>query len=512
MPLSDQISRSLSDASDPSLCKTSSPQEGSCDIGVVGLAAMGASLSRNLASKGHTVAVFNRSYARTEKLMVEHGGEGAFVPAKELSDFVASLAKPRVAIIMVKAGFPTDSVIQQLAGLMEPGDIIVDAGNANFHDTILREKELATKGLHFVGMGVSGGEEGALKGPSIMPGGSKASWERLRPMLEAISAQAEGEPCVTHIGENGAGHFVKMVHNGIEYADMQLIAESYDLLHEGLGLSNTELADIFSEWNKGELDSYLISITADILKEKDARTGRDFLDVVLDEAHMKGTGTWTVQNALDLEVPVTGISEAVFARGLSAERDLRAQAQNEGLSGGSKAGIIKNLAQDPQQKQDFIESVRKALYASKIIAYAQGFSEMSVAAQKYAWDLDLGAIARIWRGGCIIRARFLNRISDAFADKKKPLSLLFDPFFKEVLLEAQDAWRSVVSHAVLAGIPVPVFASSLAYYDALRAKRLPAALIQAQRDYFGAHTYQRIDAEGAFHKLWAESSREELRW
>lgn len=481
------------------------------NIGVVGLAAMGASLARNLAHHGNTVAVYNRHYSRTETLMNEHGNEGAFVPAHTLEEFVASLSRPRTAIIMVKAGEPTDMMINELADLMEPGDIIVDAGNAYFEDTIRREKAIRARGLHFVGCGVSGGEEGALKGPSMMPGGTEESWETLGPIFRSIAAQAEGEPCVTHIGSDGAGHFVKMVHNGIEYSDMQVISESYDLLRRGLGLSAEELADVFDEWNKGDLNSYLIEITADILHHKDAKTGKPFVDVVTDRAGMKGTGTWTVQTALSLGVPVTGIGEAVFARGLSSMVDLRQEAQENPLAGPVAAEAFAEIAADPSHRAQFIEDVRQALYASKIVAYAQGFNEIEEAAKVYNWTIDLGAVARIWRGGCIIRAKFLNRIADAYESGAHPGSLLFDPFFKKAVENAQRSWRRVVAKAAEAGIPVPVFASSLAYYDGLRSKRLPAALIQAQRDYFGAHTYGRVDEEGVFHTLWAQEGRKEIK-
>ena len=477
------------------------------NVGVVGLAAMGASLARNLAHHGNRVAVFNRTYARTERLMADHGSEGKFFPAKTLAEFVQSLAKPRVAIIMVKAGAPTDAMINQLADLMEPGDIIVDAGNAHFPDTIRREKAISARGLHFVGCGVSGGEEGALKGPSMMPGGTEESWKALKPIFESIAAKAEGEPCVTHIGENGAGHFVKMVHNGIEYSDMQLIAESYDLMRRGLGMSAEEIGDVFAAWNETELNSYLIEITADILHEKDKKTGKPLVDVIVDHAGMKGTGTWTVQSALDLAVPVTGIGEAVFARGLSGQTELREEAQKQHF----KAAHSGMESMPEAEKRAFVNDIREALYASKIVAYAQGFNEIQAAAKAYNWDIDLAAVARIWRGGCIIRAKFLNRISDAFESGEADVSLLFAPYFKDALETADSSWRRVVSRAVTFGIPTPVFASSLAYFDGLRSPRLPAALIQAQRDYFGAHTYQRIDAEGAFHTLWAEDGRPEIK-
>ena len=475
------------------------------NVGVVGLAAMGASLARNLARHGNKVAVYNRSYARTEKLVAEHGDEGAFFPAETMEAFVDSLAKPRTAIIMVKAGEPTDAMIDALADLMEPGDIIVDAGNAHFPDTIRREKAISARGLHFVGCGVSGGEEGALLGPSMMPGGTEESWKTLKPIFESIAAKAEGEPCVTHIGADGAGHFVKMVHNGIEYSDMQLIAESYDLMRRGLGMTPAEIGDVFAAWNETELDSYLIEITAEVLRQVDRKTGKPLVDLIVDHAGMKGTGTWTVQAALDLAVPVTGIGEAVFARGLSSQGDLREEAQRQGFDGPS--GAIDMPAED---RAAFVEDIREALYASKIVAYAQGFNEITEAARKYGWDIDLAAVARIWRGGCIIRAKFLNRISEAFESGEANVSLLFAPYFKDAIETAQRSWRRVVSRAVAFGIPVPAFSSSLAYFDGLRSDRLPAALIQGQRDYFGAHTYQRVDMPGAFHTLWATEEREEI--
>ena len=476
------------------------------NIGVVGLAAMGSNLARNLAHHGNTVALYNRHYERTEKLMNEHGTEGAFIPSKTVTEFVASLSKPRTVIIMVKAGAATDAVINELADAMEPGDIIVDGGNSYFKDTIRREKEIRARGLHFVGCGVSGGEEGALNGPSLMPGGTDESWKTLGPILRSIAAVAEGEPCVTHIGENGAGHFVKMVHNGIEYADMQLIAESYDLLRRGLGLTPAGIGDVFAEWNKTELNSYLIEITADVLHEVDEKTGKPLVDVIVDQAGMKGTGTWTVQTALSLATPVTGIAEAVFARGLSDQGAQRAEAAKQHL-----AGPATDLGLSQAEREAFIEDVRHALYASKIVAYAQGFDEIHAGAKEYGWNIDLAAVARIWRGGCIIRAQFLNVVSDAFESGEADISLLFAPYFKDAITKAQDSWRRVVAVAAQHGVPVPAFSSSLAYYDGLRSDRLPAALIQGLRDFFGAHTYGRVDAPGAFHTLWAEPGRPEIK-
>jgi 6-phosphogluconate dehydrogenase len=465
------------------------------DIGVTGLAVMGSNLARNFASKGFVTAVHNRSNSKTEALIAEHGSDGQFVPSESPSDFVASLKVPRKIIIMVKAGAPTDAVIDELSELLEPGDILIDGGNAQFADTIRREAAAKARGINFVGCGISGGEEGALKGPSVMPGGSAKAYESLGPILEKISAQVDGAPCCTHIGENGAGHFVKMVHNGIEYADMQLIAEAYDLLRRGAGLEPAEIADIFAEWNKGDLDSFLIEITAEVLRQVDAETGKPFVDVVVDAAGMKGTGTWTVQTALELGVPVSGIAEAVFARGLSSAVLQRSGAGS--LPGPNGSWSIKD-------KDIFVEDVRQALYASKIVAYAQGLDEIVAGAATYDWNIDLGAVARIWRGGCIIRAVFLNRITEAYdGAADQPASLLFAPYFTDAVAGVQDSWRRVVAGAAQSGLPTPGFAAALAYYDGLRSPRLPAALIQGQRDFFGAHTYRRVDKDGVFHTLWS---------
>ncbi len=464
------------------------------NIGVVGLAVMGSNLARNLASReGNTVAVYNRTWARTETLMDEHP-EAGFVPSQTMQEFASSLAKPRTALIMVQAGAGTDAVIDELVALFEPGDIIVDGGNSLFTDTIRREKAVRESGINFVGAGISGGEEGALHGPSIMPGGSDESWVTLGPILKSIAAIAEGEPCVTHVGHDGAGHFVKMIHNGIEYADMQLIAEAYDLIRRGTGATPAEIADIFSQWNTGELESYLIEITAEVLRQVDAKTGKPLVDVILDEAGSKGTGVWTVQSALDLGIPVSGIAEAVFARALSSKPAQRAAAS--ALPGPSSAVTVSDNAA-------FIEDVRRALYASKIIAYSQGFDAIVAGAEHYGWDITKGNIAKIWRGGCIIRARFLNRITEAYAENPGLVALVTAPYFAAAIATAQDAWRRVVAHAAGAGIPSPAFSSSLAYYDGLRADRLPAALVQGQRDFFGAHTYKRVDEPGTFHTLWS---------
>jgi 6-phosphogluconate dehydrogenase len=459
---------------------------------------MGRNLARNLARHGYAVAVHNRTETRTKALVEEFGHEGTFVPAETPEAFVRSLERPRRMVIMVKAGPPTDAVIEEFAPLLEPGDMIVDGGNAHFEDTRRRERSLRERGLHFVGTGISGGEEGALNGPSIMPGGSAESYQALGPMLENIAAKVDGVPCCTHVGPDGAGHFVKMVHNGIEYADMQLIAEAYDLLRHGLGMPPAEIAEVFRTWNSGRLESYLIEITADLLAHTDAATGKPFVDVVLDQAEQKGTGRWTVQTALDLGVPVSGIAEAVFARSLSGHADLRQAAR--GLPGPTRFKLESRFADD----------VEKALYASKIIAYAQGFNQIQAASAEYDWNVDLGAMATIWRGGCIIRARFLDRIRAAYeADPNTP-TLLTDDHFAEAIGEGQDAWRTVVSISAQLGIATPGFATSLAYYDGLRAERLPAALTQAQRDFFGAHTYRRVDREGSFHTRWEAPGRPEI--
>lgn len=469
------------------------------NIGVVGLAVMGSNLARNLASRsGNRVAIYNRSVEKTNDLAANHP-EANFIASDSIDEFVASLAKPRIAIIMVQAGFATDAVITALSDRFEKDDIIVDGGNALYTDTIRREKEVSAKDIHFVGAGISGGEEGALNGPSIMPGGSKESYEHLGPILRSIAAVAEGEACVTHIGSDGAGHFVKMIHNGIEYADMQLIAEAYDILRQAGGLNPLEISRVLTDWNAGELESYLIEITAEVLAQVDQKTGEPLVDVILDAAGSKGTGVWTVQSALDLGTPVSGIAEAVFARSLSSQADQRAGAPE--YSAGDSVWEISD-------QKAFIEDVRKALYASKIVAYAQGFDAIRAGAIENNWDINLGEVAKIWRGGCIIRAQFLNRISDAYKQDAKLLSLLFDGYFIKAIEDAASAWRQVVSKASLAGIPVPAFASSLSYFDGLRAERLPAALVQGQRDFFGAHTYKRVDMPGTFHTLWSGDKSE----
>lgn len=465
-------------------------------IGVTGLAVMGSNLARNFARNGFTVAVHNRTTSKTTALVEEFGHEGSFVAATSAKEFVDALERPRRLVIMVKAGEPTDAVIREFAPLLEEGDVIIDGGNAHFEDTRRREKELREQGIHFVGVGISGGEEGALLGPSIMPGGSKESYESLGPLLEKIAAKAEdGTPCTSHIGPDGAGHFVKMVHNGIEYADMQLIAEAYHLLREVAGYSPAKIAETFREWNRGRLDSYLIEITAEVLAHTDAATGRPFVDVVADAAEQKGTGRWTVQIALDLGVPVSGIAEAVFARAVSGHADLREAAR--GLGGPVAAPLA------AAEADAFAGQVEEALYASKIVSYTQGFHQIQAGSTEYDWDVDPGAVASLWRGGCIIRAAFLDRIRAAYDARPDLPSLLADEDFADEIGAAQDGWRSVIVAAVRQGIPVPAFSASLAYYDALRAERLPAALTQGQRDFFGAHTYRRTDREGSFHTLWS---------
>ncbi|MFK0110961.1 NADP-dependent phosphogluconate dehydrogenase [Streptomyces sp. NPDC091217] len=473
----------------------------SAAIGVTGLGVMGRNLARNFARHGYPVAVHNRTPARTRALIEEYGQEGTFVGAETAADFVAALERPRRIMIMVQAGAATDAVIDEFVPLLEPGDIVIDGGNAHFADTRRREAALREKGLHFVGVGVSGGEEGALNGPSIMPGGSAESYAVLGPMFEDISAKVGGEPCATHVGADGAGHFVKMVHNGIEYADMQLIAEAYDLLRQVGGYAPAEIADIFREWNGGRLGSYLIEITADVLAHVDAATGAPFVDIVTDAAGQKGTGRWTVQTALDLSSPVTAIAQATFARAASGRRELRAA--YTGLPGGTTPPLSATEA------DRFASRVEHALYASKVIAYDQGWTMIQDAAAEYGWKIDLGAVARIWRGGCIIRASFLDRIRAAYRADPDLVSLLAQEEFAKEIADAQVPWRETVASAARRGIPVPAFSAALAHYDTLRADRLPAALLQGQRDYFGAHTYGRTDRTGAFHTHWATEGRPE---
>ena len=472
-------------------------QKALAQIGVVGLAVMGSNIARNFARHGYTVAVYNRSTEKTDAFMAEYGKDGDFIPSTTIKEFVASLERPRRALIMVQAGEATDAVIAQLADAMDKGDIIIDGGNSLFTDTIRREADMSARGLHFVGAGISGGEEGALNGPSIMPGGPAESYEPLGPLLESIAAHVDDVPCCTHIGPNGAGHFVKMVHNGIEYADMQVIGEAYHLLRYAAHMTPAEIAEVFREWNTGDLDSYLVEITAEVLSQVDAETGKPLMDVIVDQAGQKGTGRWTVKAALDLGIPTTGIGEAVFARALSGAADQRAATEGQLPTGDIADGV------SDDERPEFIEDVRRALYASKLVAYAQGFDEIKAGSEEYGWDIDPRDLATIWRDGCIIRAKFLNRIVDAYNTNPDVESLLLDPYFKNEMGDLINSWRRVVIAATQTGLPIPVFASSLSYYDSLRADRLPAALIQGQRDYFGAHTYQRVDKPGTFHTQWS---------
>ncbi|AGK54807.1 NADP-dependent phosphogluconate dehydrogenase [Bacillus sp. 1NLA3E] len=464
-------------------------------IGVIGLAVMGKNLAMNIESRGYTVSVYNRSREKTDEMLAEVAGKnivGTYSP----EEFVQSLEKPRKILLMVKAGAATDATIEQLKPLLDKGDIVIDGGNTFFVDTQRRNKELSALGIHFIGTGVSGGEEGALRGPSIMPGGQKEAHELVAPIFEAISAKVDGEPCTTYIGPDGAGHYVKMVHNGIEYGDMQLISEAYFLLKNTLGLSASEFHSVFAEWNKGELDSYLIEITADIFTKVDEETGKPLVDLILDTAGQKGTGKWTSQSALDLGVPLPIITESVFARFISAMKDERIAASKL-LKGPKTNGFTGD-------KQAFIEAVRKALYMSKICSYAQGFAQMRSASEEYNWDLRYGDISMIFRGGCIIRAQFLQKIKDAYDLDPGLKNLLLDPYFNEIVGSYQDALREIIGVAVQNGIPVPCFSAALSYYDSYRMETLPANLLQAQRDYFGAHTYQRIDKEGIFHTEWMD--------
>lgn len=485
--------------------ETNTPEnQHKAQIGVTGLAVMGANLARNLARNGYTVALHNRTSAKTDELLAKHGADGDFIRTEDLQELVDSLESPRRILIMVKAGAPVDAVIDSLIPLLDQDDIIIDGGNSYFKDTIRREQKCAEHDLHFVGVGVSGGEEGALNGPSIMPGGSEQSYQSLGPMLEKISAKAEdGTPCCAWIGTDGAGHFVKMVHNGIEYADMQVIGEAYDLMRSVAGVEPGEQAEIFRQWNTTDLSSYLIEITSEVLAQKDEKTGKPLVDVIVDQAGQKGTGRWTVQSALDLGSPVSGIAESVFARALSSsDVEAREQAQQELVPGLISATAV------AQGDPEFIEDVRRALYASKLVSYAQGMDMLGKAGAEFGWTLHLDTIASLWRAGCIIRAELLEDIMSAYEGDQAPANMLLAPAFQEVMAELVPSWRRVVAKATALGIPVPVFASSLSYYDGLRRKRLPAALIQGQRDFFGAHTYQRVDQEGTFHTLWSEDGSE----
>jgi len=464
-------------------------------FGLIGLAVMGQNLVLNIERNGFSVAVYNRTAARTEEFAAGPARGKRIKPCYSLQELADSLEKPRKIMIMVKAGDPVDQVIAQVKPLLEPGDLIIDGGNSFFGDTERRASELAEEGINYIGTGVSGGEEGALWGPAIMPGGQPEAYRMVEPIFTAIAARADGDPCVTYIGPRGAGHYVKMVHNGIEYADMQLIAEAYDIMHRALGLPAMQLHEVFAQWNDGELESYLIEITRDIFATVDKETGEPLVEMVLDEAKQKGTGKWTSQNALDLGAPTQTINAAVESRIISSYKEERVAASNV-LAGPS-------LAFDGDRDQ-LIQDVRDALYAAKICSYAQGMALLKAASQEYDYGLSLGAIAKLWRGGCIIRARFLSDITAAYQRDPELTNLLLDPYFKEAFLTRQAALRRVVQTAVGLGIPCLAFSASLAYFDAYRTARLPANLTQAQRDYFGAHTYRRIDREGVFHSEWGE--------
>ncbi|MGI6380800.1 MAG: NADP-dependent phosphogluconate dehydrogenase [Anaerolineae bacterium] len=465
------------------------------DIGLVGLAVMGQNLVLNMERNGYSVAVYNRTTERMREFVAERAQGKQILGCATLKDLVGALERPRRVMLMVQAGAPVDAVIAELKPLLAPGDLIIDGGNSFYQDTERRAVALAEDRINYIGTGVSGGEEGALWGPAIMPGGQPEAYRLVEPILTAIAAKAEGEPCVAYMGPRGAGHYVKMVHNGIEYGDMQLIAEAYDVMARGLGIPAAELAEVFGQWNQGELQSYLIEITSEILARVDEETGKPLVNVILDEAKQKGTGKWTSQDALDLGAPTHTINAAVESRIISAYKDERVAA-SQVLTGPT----IKFSGDRGQM----IEDVRDALYAAKICSYAQGMGLLRAASAEYDYDLDMGAIARIWRGGCIIRARFLNDIAAAFDHNPKLTNLMLDPFFRDEILARQGALRRVITTAVSMGIPVHAFASSLAYFDAYRTKRLPANLTQGQRDYFGAHTYRRIDKEGSFHTEWTE--------
>ncbi|CAN5833010.1 NADP-dependent phosphogluconate dehydrogenase [soil metagenome] len=507
------------------------PKPNSADVGLVGLEVMGKNLALNMADHGFKVAVYNRTTAKTEHFVAENPPsvfgalKGGLVPAAEVKDFVASIRRPRRIVILVKAGFGTDAVIESLKPFLEKGDIVIDGGNAEWTDTVRREKALNELGFMFIGSGVSGGETGARFGPSLMPGGAPAAWKELEPVWTAIAAKVDektgkplldatpghptvgGVPCTTYIGPGGAGHYVKMVHNGIEYGDMQLICEAYHFMHAALELSNAQMADVFAEWNTGELDSFLIEITADILRHKDPATGKDFVDIVLDAAGQKGTGKWTINSALDLGVPAATLAEAVFARSMSAHKAERVAASR------IIPAPVRHHHDHGQTQRDWVACVRDALYCSKICSYAQGFALMHAASRKEGWNLKLGEIAMIFRGGCIIRARFLQKIFEAYQRDPNLANLLLDPYFAGVIGKNQQNWRAVVARAAVDGVPAPAFASALSYLDSYRCERLPANLLQSQRDYFGAHTYERVDKPRGefFHVDWPEKGRPETK-
>jgi len=478
-----------------------------CDIGLIGLAVMGQNLVLNMADHGFTVAAYNRTTSKVDDFIAGPAKGKSIVGVYSPEELVQSLKKPRRVMMMVKAGSAVDVNIEQLVPLLDKGDIIIDGGNSYFQDTERRIKDLEPKGILFMGTGISGGEEGARHGPSIMPAGSADAWPHVKPIFQSIAAQVgpnKDIPCCDWIGRGGAGHYVKMVHNGIEYGDMQLICEAYSLLKEGLGLTNDELYDVFAQWNMGDLDSYLIEITRDIFSVKDPKTGKFLVDVILDKAGQTGTGKWTAQLALDLGIPTTLITEAVFARCLSAQKEKRVRASK--LLVGPEGAIEK--FRESINREEFIEAVRQALYASKICSYAQGFFQIQAAGEENGWGLKYGDIALLWRGGCIIRAAFLQRIKEAFDRDANLENLLLDPYFKEAVESSQEAWRYVVATAAQVGIPAPAFSAALNYYDGYRSEQLPQNLLQAQRDYFGSHTYERIDEEGAFHSEWMQLRRE----
>lgn len=464
-------------------------------IGVVGMAVMGKNLALNIESRGYSVAIYNRTGSKTEKVVADHPDKN-LVPSYTIEDFVNSLETPRRIILMVKAGAPTDATIKSLLPHLDKGDVLIDGGNTFFQETMRRNEELDNSGINFIGMGVSGGEKGALEGPSLMPGGQKEAYDLVEPILKKIAAKAEdGEACVTYVGPNGAGHYVKMVHNGIEYGDMELIAESYNLMRNLLGLSNDEISDVFNEWKDGELKSYLIDITADILTRKDdLGTGKPIVDVILDRAGNKGTGKWSSQSALELGVPQSLITESVYARYISAMKDERVAASQ----------VLPNPEFDlgDVNKKELVEKIRRALYFSKIMSYAQGFEQLRVASENYDWNLNYGDMAKIWREGCIIRAQFLQKITDAYEKNPELKNLMLDDYFKKIVEEYQNDVRDIAALAIKAGVACPGFSSAITYYDQYRSAHLPANIIQAQRDYFGAHTYERTDCEGIYHYEW----------
>jgi 6-phosphogluconate dehydrogenase len=470
-----------------------------CDIGLIGLAVMGENLVLNMESKGFSVAVFNRTTEVTNKFAAGRAKDKEIQPTRTIEEFVGALTRPRKVMIMVKAGQPVDAVIQQVAPLLEEGDVIIDGGNSLFTDTQRRGKELERSGIHFVGCGVSGGEEGALKGPSLMPGGTRESWEIIAPIFRKIAAQVDGEPCCRYMGPDGAGHYVKMVHNGIEYGDIQLICEAYAILKHIVRMDAPELADTFAEWNKGELDSYLIEITSQIFRKIDPETGKPLVDLILDKAGQKGTGIWTLQAAIRQSVVISTINAAVEARVISSRKQERVEA--------SKILPQPKVEKFKGDRARLVDAVRDALYASKIVSYAQGMELLGTASAEYNWNLNLGDIAMIWRGGCIIRAKFLNRIVEAYQHDPALHNLLLDRYFTDIIERTQHNWRIAVSTAVLHGVAIPAFSASLAYFDSYRQARLPANLLQAQRDFFGAHTYERIDKPGVFHTEWIESDQ-----